>query len=204
MRDLSKPLAATLAAVFETIDSANAQDPSSLPAGPTALVQGRLASEWLSKLDATAGPELAVASRAHHLRRWELARADYSEGRSGYLTWRRENKAHQAASAATILEHHGWPPESIDRVGDLLRRTRLRSDAETQALEDVACLVFLETQFSDMVARTEHEHMVSIVTKTLRKMSVEAIALAGTLPLDEGGQRVIADAVAALETSDAE
>ncbi len=194
MCDLSR----SLDEVFAAIDRANADDPNQLTAGPRAQVEGRLASDWLGRLDPAATPELQVACRAHHLRRWELARAQYPEGRAGYLLWRRDNKVHQAAATASILSDAGWPGETIERVRQLLSRALLRSDPETQTLEDVACLVFLETQFGPMVERTDHDHMVTIVTKTLTKMSADAIAAAGTLPLDAAGQRVIGDAVTAL------
>lgn len=195
-------LTETLGDVFGAIDSANASDPNRLGDEPLARTQGQRASAWLDRLAPHASPELQVAVRAHHLRRWEVARTDYPDGRSGYLRWRRENKAHQAESAAAILAEAAWPPDSIDRVRELLGRTKLRSDDETQTLEDAACLVFLETQFADMVERTDHDHMVSIVAKTLRKMSTAAIQEAGTLPLDARGRAVIADA-ASLEAGDA-
>ncbi len=199
MRDLTE----SLGDVFAAIDEANASDPNELTSGaqvsgPRAQIQGRLASEWLERLEPNASAELQVASRAHHLRRWELARTDYPEGRAGYLQWRRDNKAHQAESAASILTEADWSEESIDRVRQLLSRTRLRTDPETQLLEDVACLVFLETQFAPMVERTEHDHMVTIVAKTLRKMSAAGIEAAGTLSLTAAGQQVIGDAVQTL------
>jgi len=200
MRDLTE----TLDLVFASIDEANSEDPNALPDGPRAQIQGQLATKWLERLSPDASAPLRVASRAHHLRRWELARADYAEGRAGYLQWRRDNKAHQAESAAAILDDAGWPTNEVDRVRQLLSRTRLRTDPETQLLEDVACLVFLETQFAPMVERTEHDHMVTIVAKTLKKMSPVAIEAAGTLPLDATGQRVIGDAVAELTDDESE
>lgn len=185
---------ATLAA----IDNANGEDPNELRGRPLAQLQGELASDWLSKLDADATPELQLAVRAHHLRRWELARADFPEGRQGYLRWRRENKAHQAESLAAIMNDGAWPTESIARAGTLLARTKLRTDAETQTLEDAACLVFLETQFDDMASRTERDHLTSIVAKTLKKMSPEAVTLAASIQLSPTAEAVLTDAVASL------
>ena len=98
---------------------------------------------------------------------------------------------------------HDWPDESIDRARLLLGRTRLKTDRDTQHLEDAACLVFLETQFDDMAERTEHDHLVSIVTKTLKKMSPEAVTLAGSIGLSTTSQAVLADAVALLGDEDA-
>jgi len=112
--------------------------------------------------------------------------------------WRKDNKAHQADSAAEILSEYDWPDSAITRVRELLARTKLRTDAETQTLEDVACLVFIETQFDKMVDETDRDHMVTIVAKTLKKMSEPAIDLAGSIPVSDDGNDVIAAAVASL------
>lgn len=191
---------ASIDAVFASIDAANAGDPTLTEAGPLALVQGQLASTWLKRLTDGPAPELQVAVRAHHLKRWELARADYPAGRAGYLTWRRDNKAHQADAAAAILIEHGWKPAQVDRVRELLGRTRLRTDPGTQTLEDAACLVFLETQFEAMSERTDHDHMVTIVARTLKKMSGQAIDLTASIAFGATGQAVLTDAVNAMQS----
>jgi len=184
--------------VLAAIDDANHHDPNLLDGEPLARKQGQLATAWLAKLAPEASPELQLVVRAHHLRRWELARSDFDDGRDGYLRWRRENKAHQANALASIMEDHQQSPQSIERVRTLLARTKLRSDAETQTLEDAACLVFLETQFEPMVERLEHAHMVDVVAKTLKKMSAVAIALAGSIDLGPASQAVLADAAVQL------
>lgn len=186
----------TVPATLAAIDDANAQDPNGLRGGPLALVQGERASRWLSRLSESPSAELQLCVRAHHLRRWEIARAGYPMGRQGYLRWRRANKAHQGESLASIMQEAGWSAESIDVCRTLLLRTKLRSDPDTQLLEDAACLVFLETQFEAMVDSTDHDHLVAIVAKTLRKMSSDAIALAQTIPLSERTAAVLQDAVA--------
>lgn len=191
-------MTSSLDTVLAAIDAANREDPTATARGPLALAQGELASGWLDRLVPNASPELVVAARAHHLRRWELQRSTYPDGRAGYLKWRKDNKAHQADSAAAILTEHGWPTDAIDRVRELLGRTKLRTDTETQTLEDVACLVFIETQFDKMVDETDRDHMVTIVAKTLKKMSQPAIELAGGIPVSDDGRDVIAAAAARL------
>jgi len=185
--------------LFAAIDEANSNDPNTLKGQPLARRQGILASGWLDKLAPGASNELQFAVRAHHLRRWEVVRADYPEGRQGYLRWRRENKAHQANALAELMQADGWSAASIERTRELLARTKLRTDPDTQALEDAACLVFLETQFDDMASRTEHDHLVSIVAKTLKKMSPAATTLAGSIPLTNSAQAVLGQAVASLD-----
>lgn len=194
--------APNLAATIAAIDLANADDPGRVGGDPLALRQGQRASVWLADLDTDPSLELQLAVRAHHLRRWELARKDYPEGRAGYLRWRRENKKHQADSLAAIMRHHGWPEPSVIRTGELLARTALSSDPETQMLEDAACLVFVETQFDEMTERLDHDHMVKVVAKTLRKMSDSAIGLAATVSLSEQSQQVLSKAIASLADED--
>ena len=181
--------------VLAEIDRANAADPTLDANGrPLALVQGRLASAWLDLLVDRPSPALAIAVRAHHLRRWELARSDHPPGRAGYLRWRRANKAHQASAASAILTRLGHDEATVQRVAELLTRRRLGTDPEAQIVEDAACLVFLQTAFDAMVARLDHDHLVAIVAKTLRKMSPLAIELAGEIQLSTAGAAVLVDA----------
>ena len=193
MRDLA------LAEVLAQIDQANSADPTMVNKRPLAQLQGELATDWLNRLSEQPSMELQVAARAHHLRRWEIKRADYPEGRAGYLRWRRNNKAHQASSVAEILEPAGFGADSVTRVQDLLLRTGLRVDPETQTLEDVACLVFVETQFEELAQRTDPDRMVIVVAKTLKKMSPSAIELVGTLALSDQSRSTLAAATSVLE-----
>lgn len=196
--------APSLDSTIAAIDEANAHDPNSFHDEPLALWQGRSASRWLGELVPDAGDALQLAVRAHHLRRWELARSDYPEGRAGYLRWRRDNKAHQADSLASLMRDKGWSDDTIDRTGVILGRTKLRTDPDTQALEDAACLVFLETQFDDMLDQTDHDHLVTIVVKTLKKMSPQAVTLAASIGLTPRTQAVLGDAVQQLQQLEAE
>ena len=63
------------------IDAVNANDPRTHDTEPLALAQGRKAEAWVVRLDPDASVALRLAARAHHLRRWELPRSDYPEGR---------------------------------------------------------------------------------------------------------------------------
>lgn len=191
MRDLTQ--------VFAEIDQANSADPTTFDGRPLAEAQGELATAWLGQLSDEPSAELQVACRAHHLRRWELMRADYPEGRAGYLRWRRDNKAHQANCIVEILEPAGWLATDVNRVQQLLLRKGLGTDPETQMLEDVACLVFVETQFEEMSGRIESERMVNVVAKTLKKMSPAAIELAARHPLPQSCQNILGQAVQVLE-----
>jgi len=91
-----------------------------------------------------------------------------------------------ARIAGEILESAGYDAETIARVQSLMKKERLKQDAEAQTLEDVVCLVFLENWFTDFSRQHDPDKIVDIVAKTWKKMSPAghraALALAGKLP----------------------
>lgn len=194
-----------LAGALRTIDQANSQDPNLIGGEPLARHQGQRAAHWVSQLATLAGREAPtaaiVAGQAHHLRRWEVPRSSYPEGRPGYLKWRRDAKIRHAEHVDEILVDFGFAEPARTEVADLIQRKGLGSNPDTQLVEDAACLVFLETQYDDMIARLDHDHMVTVVARTLKKMSPLAIEQAAGLTLSPAGQVVLADAVAEFAAS---
>lgn len=167
------------AAAVAVIDAANAADPTPVTVRgatrPLALVHGELAAEWIEMLVPDAPPELLLAARAHHLRRWELPRSHYDTGRAGYLQWKRDQRQRHARDVAVLLADVGYDADFIERVQALVRRDALRTDPGAQAVEDAACLVFIETQLADVADRLDHDHLVEVIRKTARKMSPAAL-----------------------------
>lgn len=183
------------------IDAANADDPHTIVVRgrrrPKELTHAALVSEWIEKLAPGASEALRLAGRAHHLRRWEIPRAAYPEGREGYLRWRRALHDLHAARAAEILVAHGYDDATVRRVSDLLHKRGLaRGEPEAQVLEDALCLVFLETQYREIAERLAEEKLLDVTAKTLRKMSERAIGLALELPLDPRDHSTIRRAAA--------
>ncbi|MEE2775457.1 MAG: DUF4202 domain-containing protein [Acidobacteriota bacterium] len=175
-------------AASRRIDGANAKDPrNELDGGeekPKEWLYGRRMIAWLDRLEPAASTELRLAVRAQHLERWRLPRSEYPEGRAGYLAWRRACAAMHAKRAGEILADEGYPASTIDRVGDLIqKRGRLRLDPESQALEDVACLVFVEHYLKGFAGEHPRERMVSVLAKTWRKMSARGRAAAADIEL---------------------
>lgn len=196
MRGLSARYDAAVAA----IDAANAADPNPVTvrgaAEPLALAHGRLAAAWVAQLVPDAPEELLLAARAHHLRRWEVPRASYPEGKAGYLRWKRDQRARHATDVAAILGDAGYDGAAVARVQSLIRRDELRTDAGAQAVEDAACLVFLETQLTEVSTKLDRDHLLDVLRKTARKMSPAGLAAAATVPLDDAGRALLADALA--------
>jgi hypothetical protein len=187
------------AAACAAIDGANEADPNHVVVAgrgePLALAHGRLADAWVVRLDPSAADTTRLAARAHHLRRWEVPRSRYPEGRPGYLRWRRDQKARHAAEVAVILAEVGYGPEAIAEVQRLIRREGLGADPVTQLIEDAACLVFLQTQLGDIAARLERDHLVGVIRKTATKMSPAALALVATIALTDDERSLLTDAL---------
>ena len=173
------------------IDAANAADPN-----PVTREHPQLVTDWVHRLVPDPSEELLLAARAHHLRRWEVPRSTYPEGRAGYLRWRRDLHERHASDVAVILRECGYDVSVIERVQAIVRKRGLGSDPDVQTLEDAMCLVFVATQFSELAARTERARMVDVTRKTLAKMSPDARRLAGALVshLPERDQAIVHDA----------
>ena len=127
--------------------------------------------EWVKKLDANASECLLLASRSQHIGRWEIARNTYPEGRAGYLKWRSDLSKFHAQKASEILESVGYEQTDIDRVKQIIQKQKLKADDEVQTMENALCLVFLEFQFDDLVAKLPEEKMIDVLRKTWNKMS---------------------------------
>lgn len=181
------------------IDAANADDPDQAVVGgergPLQQTLGRIAAGWVDRLDPAAGPAQRLAARAHHLRRWELPRSDYPEGRAGYLRWRTAAKARHASDVGRLLADEGWDDEVVAEVGRLVRKEDLGRVPEVQVHEDAVCLAFLTVQL-DEAAELMGDKTVGVLRRTAAKMSPEALAFAADLPLSNHGRRLLAEALA--------
>lgn len=91
--------------------------------------------------------------------------------RTGYLRWRSDLKQFHGEVAAEIMRKHSYDETTTAEVVALLNKRGLKTNADTQTLENVICLVFLRYYFADFVQQHTDEKLVSIVAKTWRKMS---------------------------------
>jgi hypothetical protein len=92
----------------------------------------------------------------------------------GYIRWRNELKNYHAGIAEGILKKYDIDQELIDRVKYLLQKKNLKNDPDTQTLEDVICLVFLENYLEEFSNKHEEEKVLDILLKTWKKMSPKA------------------------------
>jgi hypothetical protein len=190
-----------LAHTLAVIDAINSVDPNWVQVRgrerPKELGHAELASEWVLKLAPQASEVLQLAVRAHHLERWRVPRDSFPVGRLGYLRWRKHLQQYHAERAGILLAGERYPEALILRVQELIRKHGLGTDPEVQVLEDAVCLVFLETQFGELCARTPASKMVDITGRTLEKMSAQARRLALTLSFDATARAVLERAIAA-------
>ena len=180
------------------IDAANAEDPVKLDvdgrARPKEVVHAEVVTRWLAVVDPDADDLQRLAARAHHLRRWAVPRTDYPEGRAGYLRWRTDQKRRHADEVGEILAAEGFSPDEIARVGAIVAKRGLGTDAAVQAHEDALCLAFLELQLDPVAAQLGHDRAVDVLRKTMGKMSPRALELAGTVALSAEGEALVAEA----------
>ncbi|MDX5979113.1 DUF4202 domain-containing protein [Vreelandella alkaliphila] len=182
------------------IDALHAQDPrqTTLADGtplPQELAYAQRMSHWLAQLQSAPAELLRLAVRAQHLQRWLVPRSDYPEGRIGYLTWRRDQGERAGDTTAQLMRDAGYSAADAERTATIIRKKGLGRDADVQALEDCACLVFLENYFADFSRKVEHDHMMRIVQKTWGKMSPQAHALALALPMNATSAALVKEAL---------
>ena len=184
---------------WRRFDEANGQDPNLIlvdgVSHPQELLYAKRLTDWVVRLDPNASESLLLAARSQHLCRWTIPRHTYEMTRAGYLRWRSNLKQFHAGKSAEILRQVGYDEETINRVRSLNLKKLLGHDSDCQVLEDALCLVTLQYQLTDLIAKTEPAKMVEILRKTWKKMSPEAHAQALRLPFSETERRVIEEAL---------
>lgn len=184
----------------ELIDAAHAADPNRTPEGkPAELVYADRVEAWVARLVPAASPILRLAARCQHLERWSVPRASYPLDKAGYHAWRRSLYTKQAERARALLLEAGVPAAEAGEAAIWVSKTGLKTNAGTQALEDAACLVFLENEigaFAAQHAEYPREKFVDILRKTWRKMSPGAQRAALALELPPAIAELVREAVA--------
>ena len=183
----------------ELIDTAHAPDPTRTPDGRAAeLVYADRMEAWVVRLVPEAPTLLRLAARSQHLERWSVPRASFPAGKPGYLAWRRSLYTKQAERARALLLAAGVTAAEAAEVATWVSKTGLKTNAGTQALEDAACLVFLENEISAFAvqhAEYPREKFVDILRKTWRKMSPAAQQAALALELPAGIAALVREAI---------
>ncbi len=187
------------------IDAANSEDPNQETvdgkAWPKELLYSHRMSDMLQRYAPEADDAMKLALRAQHIQRWKSPRDAYPMDRIGYLKWRKDLYKFHATTAADLLMQAGYGDDVIDRVKESVAKKRISDNPDTQLLEDVSGLVFIEhymLDFANKHPEYDEEKWLDIIRKTWKKMTARAhqFALSGAIKLPEPLIPLIQKAVA--------
>lgn len=184
----------SFARAIALIDAENAADPNRETANgqsrPKELLYAERMSEMLARFAPDASEAVKLAVRAQHICRWKIPRKDYPLTPQGYQSWRTTLYKFHAETAGNLMREAGYDDEMIERVKKIVGKRGLKVNPETQMMEDVVDLVFIEHYLSGFAAQHpeyDEAKWLDILRKTWRKMSDagHAFALSGKLKLPE-------------------
>ena len=188
-------------------DAANGEDPrqdvdSDGRRYPRELLYSLRMTEMLERYAPDAPEAVKLAVRAQHIQRWKSPRDSYPMDRNGYLQWRTNLYKFHSDMAGRLLQEAGYDAQTIERVKKAIGKRGLKVHAETQTLEDVTDLVFIEhymLEFAGQKPDYSEEKWLVIIRKTWEKMSddAHAFALSGKLKLPAPLVPLITKAIAA-------
>lgn len=190
--------------VLSAIDEVNRHDPNQVKINGQMqikeLVYGQQMTECLSKYWPESNELLQIAVRAQHIKRWQLKRTEFEQGKVGYYAWRIAQGKFHAELTASIMTEQSYSAEQAEQTAAIIRKEKLKSNDDSQTLEDVACLVFLMHYFDDFAGKylavDNEEKIIRIVQLTWGKMSEKAHGIALNLTLPDHLTAIVAKALA--------
>jgi len=188
---------------FETaialIDKANSEDINSYEVAglnyPKELLYSLRMTRKLLRFEPNASKALQIAARAQHICRWKIARDAYPMDRVGYLKWRETLKKMHADLTADILEQVGFDDQFTHRVKAIILKKLIKKNEESQTIEDIICLVFLDYYFEEFAAKHNDEKVIDILKKTWIKMSDKGHEAALKIPFSEKSLILVKQAI---------
>lgn len=187
------------------IDAANSEDPNKETAEgkewPKELLYSHRMSDILQRYTPEADEAQRLAIHAQHIQRWKSPRSNYPMDRNGYLQWRTHLYKFHAETAAALLAQAGYGEDVIERMKLAVGKKAVKVNRDTQLLEDVAGLTFIEHYMLDFASKHpeyDEAKWIDIIRKTWKKMSERAhqFALSGGIKLPEPLVPLIQKAVA--------
>ena len=184
-------------------DAANAEDPNQEEGQPKELLYAKRMTEMIGRYAPEASEVARLAVRAQHIRRWTVPRSDYPMTREGYLAWRTGLYKFHAETAGKLMKQAGYDDATVEQVKAAVGKRGLKVNPDTQMLEDVTDLVFIEHYMVGFAKRRpeyDEARWLDIVRKTWRKMSdrARAFATGGGIRLPEPLIPLILKAIGAL------
>lgn len=191
-------------AAIAAFDKANAEDPNKeMVEGkeyPKELLYAQRMSDMQQRFASQASEAVKLACRAQHIQRWKSPRSDYPMDKKGYMLWRTNLYKFHAETAGALMKQVGYDDAMIERVKIIVGKKELKTNPETQMMEDVVDLTFIEhymLAFADQHPEYDEAKWIVIIKKTWDKMSDSAhqFALAGKIKLPEALVPLILKAV---------
>lgn len=187
------------------IDAANNEDTNLESSGGEQWPKEMLYAHRMSDMQQRYAPDcddaMKLALRAQHIQRWKYPRDEYPMDRKGYHLWRTNLYTFHADTVAALLVKAGYDDEFINRVKLAVSKKSLKSNLDTQLLEDVSALVFIEhymLAFVEKHPEYDEEKWILIIQRTWNKMTDKGheYALSGSIKLPESLIPLIQKAVA--------
>ena len=171
-------------------DAANAEDPNQDEGQPKELLYAQRMTDMITRFAPDASEASQLAVRAQHIQRWKVPRNTYPMTKEGYHAWRTGLYTFQADTAGELMHQAGYDDAMIERVKKAVGKRGIKINPDTQMLEDVAGLVFIEhymLAFAQSKPDYDEAKWLEIIRKTWKKMSknAQAFALSGKLKLPE-------------------
>jgi hypothetical protein len=175
-------------------DAANAEDPNKETADgkewPKELLYAHRMTEMQQRFAPDAPEAVRLACRAQHIQRWKTPRSNYPMTPEGYQAWRTGLYKFHAETAGALMKQAGYDDEMIERVKKVVGKRGLKVNPETQMMEDVVDLVFIEHYMLHFAtAKPDYSEVkwLDIIRKTWKKMSDagHAFAVSGKVKLPE-------------------
>jgi len=180
--------------VLQLIDEANAKDDRleefDGKMWAKELLYSHRMTDMLNRFCPGESELVQIACRAQHIERWKIPRSSYPLTREGYLKWRIGLYSFHANRVAELMTLAGYDTIAIEATKVMVGKKNIKSNPDTQTLEDVAGLVFLEHYMLDFAATKKDysdDKWMGIIQKTWGKLSLTAreFALSGKLMLPE-------------------
>ncbi len=176
------------------INAANSEDPNQETyngkSWPKELLYSYHMSEMLNRFAPQTDNIMQLAISAQHIQRWKSPRDAYPMDKKGYYQWRTQLYQFHADTVCSLMKQVGYSDAELDRVNQAVSKKSLRSNADTQLVEDIAALVFIEhymQAFVDKHPEYDEKKWIEIILRTWKKMSEKGqkYALSGQLKLPQ-------------------
>jgi hypothetical protein len=181
-------------------DAANAEDPNREEGEPKELLYGKRMSDMIGRFAPDASEAAQLAVRAQHIRRWTVPRNTYPMTKEGYHAWRTRLYTFHADTAGELMRQAGYGDAMIERVKKAAGKRGIKVNPESQLLEDIANLVFIEhylLAFAQSKPEYDEAKWLEIIRRTWGKMSknAQSFALSGKIRLPESLVPLITKAI---------